>query len=103
MSLKPAHVLGGAGLLVAGLVAYLATRSAGPVAMSQYTELRTGPLQEHLVTEAELGAVPAAPRHHYPARVAPQLTRCIHHGFVPQYLPLDPQIRAALAANAGAW
>jgi hypothetical protein len=84
-------VAGGIGLGVAVVLAYLATRSAGPVAMSQFTELREGPLQEHLVTQEELGIIPAKERMHYPPLVAPGLTKAIAQGFAPSFEIPDPQ------------
>jgi hypothetical protein len=89
-----------AGLGLAGGVAYLATRAAGPVQLTQYTELREGPLQEHLVTAAELGTIPATARHHYPDRVAPGITQLVQKGFAPLYRPCDPQVAARPAERA---
>jgi hypothetical protein len=97
------YVLTGIGLGVAGVIAYIGTRSAGPVQLTQFTELREGPLQEHLVSREELGMVRNSasqgspdlnPRHSYPNRVAPGLTKLISHGFAPLYCVNDPQIMA---------
>jgi hypothetical protein len=100
MKLDGRHVGGGLVLLVAAGVAYLATRSAGPVKMTQYTESRQGPLQEHLVTEEELGGgVPLTP-HRYPSRIAPGLDMCLTHGYAPLYQLADP-VAAALPAERG--
>lgn len=98
MKITPGHALAGAGLVLAGGVAYLATRGAGPVALKQYTELRQGPLQEHLVTVEELGGAPEVLPHRYPSKVAPGLSACITHGFAPLYQLPDPQA-AALPAE----
>lgn len=95
MSRKTAlYVLGGAGLGVAGLLAWTATRGAGPVKMTQFTELRLGPLQEHLITAEQLGSAPAASRMHYPARICPGITGLISNGFAPLWQVSDPQIMA---------
>jgi hypothetical protein len=93
-------VLAGIGLGAAGAVAWIATRAAGPVQMTQYTELREGPLHEHLVTAAELGAVPATARHHYPDRVAPGTSALVQKGFAPLYRPCDPVVAALPAEKA---
>jgi len=90
----------GFGLGLAGGVAYLATRAAGPVQLTQYTEQREGPLMEHLVTAAELGMIPATPRHHYPARVAPGISALVEKGFAPLYQTCDPQVAARPAERA---
>lgn len=92
------YVLAGIGLAAAGGIGYLATRSAGPVKLQQFVELRQGPLQEHLVTAEELQVSPVFTGHHYPARVAPMVTACIHQGFAPHYQVPDPQA-AALPAE----
>jgi hypothetical protein len=69
--------------------------------MPKYTELRPGPLFEHLVTEAELLSQPVYVPHHYPPRVGPQISNVITYGYSPLYQPPDPQV-AALPAE-GAW
>lgn len=92
------HAIALIGLGAAAAVAWLATRSAGPVQLTQYTECRQGTIQEHLVTAAELLGEPARVRHHYPVRVAPAITNLVSHGFAPLYCPPDPQI-AALPAE----
>ena len=94
-------VLAGIGLLAAGGIAWMATRSVGPVPLTQYTEQRQGPLAEHLVTREELGYVPATSRMHYPARTAPGLTALIAQGFAPLYQLPDP-VAASLPAEQ-AW
>jgi hypothetical protein len=48
------HVFLALGLGAAAGVAWVATRTAGPAPVTKYTELRTGPLMEHLVTAEEL-------------------------------------------------
>lgn len=88
------HVLAAAGLLAAAGVAVLATRSAGPVKLSQFVELREGPLQEHLVSREELGTSPVLTPHYYPARVGPSITTCIARGFSPAWQSGDPQADA---------
>jgi hypothetical protein len=100
MKLTPKHALAGVGLLAAGGVAYLATRGAGPVQLKQFTELRQGPLQEHLITAEELGQVPERLPHRYPCKIAPGLSMTITQGFSPLYQLPDPQA-AALPAEAG--
>jgi hypothetical protein len=96
-----AYVVTGIGLGIAGIVAYLATRSAGPVQMTQYTEQREGPLMEHLVSREELGLIPAAERMHYPTQVAPGITQCIIKGFAPLYQP--PDVQAASLPAEQVW
>lgn len=99
MTLSTRCVMGGIGLGVAAGIAYLATRGTGPVKLTQYTEERSGPVQGHLATEAELG-FPAPPtQHRYPAKLAPGLSQCITHGFAPLYRLSDPQV-AALPAES---
>lgn len=88
------YVLAGVGLAAALGVGYLATRSAGPVKLEQFVELRTGPLQEHLVTAEELQVSPVFTGHHYPTRVGPQVTACIHQGFALRYQIPNEQIMA---------
>jgi hypothetical protein len=98
MKFTAGHALGAAALIVAAGIAYAATKTAGPVPMPKYTELRPGPLFEHLVTEAELLTQPVYTPQHYPPRVGPQLSSAIAYGYVPLYQPADPQI-AALPAE----
>lgn len=98
MKLTSTHLLGVVALGVAAGVAYVATRSTGPVKMAQFTESRLGPLQEHLVTLEELGGVQAVHPHRYPSKIAPGLALCITHGFAPLYQLPDPQA-AALPAE----
>jgi hypothetical protein len=92
------QVVSAAGLAAAAAIAWIATRSAGPVPMPAYTEQREGPLMEHLVTADELleGTVFTGPR--YPPRVAPAISSVISHGFAPLYQVPDPQA-AALPAE----
>lgn len=92
-------VLGAAGAGAAAALAYAATRSAGPVPLSEFTELREGPLQEHLVTEEELGLVGAVHPHRYPVKVASGISSVVRRGFGPLYTLPDPQM-AALPAEA---
>lgn len=98
MKITSTHVLGAVGLAVAAGIAYAATKGTGPVKLTQFTEARQGPLQEHLVTLEELGGVSATIPHRYPAKVAPGLGMCITHGFAPLYQLPDPQA-AALPAE----
>lgn len=93
-------VITGIGLGAAAAIAYLATRTAGPVQLTRYTECRQGTIQPHLVTEADLLTAPARTRHHYPVRVAPALVGVIANGFAPLYAPPDPQIAALPAEEA---
>ncbi len=90
--LKGVHLFGVFGIGTAALLAYLATRSAGPVPMTKYTELRNNPLMEHLVTREELGLAPAKPRIAYPGKVAPGTAFAVYHGFAPVYYISDRQV-----------
>lgn len=83
MAIKPAHVLLGIGLLAAGGIAYLATRTAGPVPMPAFTEMHNG-----------RGCL------HYPPVVAPNLAYAITHGFAPPGVIADPVARAQPAEKA---
>ncbi len=87
------------GAAVAAVFAYAATRTAGPVPMSRFTEQREGPLQEHLVTLEELGDVAELVPHRYPVKVAPGISTLVRNGFALTWRPGDPQI-AALPAEA---
>lgn len=88
--------------------AYFGTKSAGPVRMKQYTELRIGPLQEHLVTKEQLDlvtppsgtAVRTYSRLHYPSKVCPGITGIINNGFAPKWDVNDPQIMAMPGESA---
>lgn len=80
---KPAHVLLAAALLAAAGVAYLATRTAGPVQMPAFTEQHDG-----------RGCL------HYPATVAPNLAYTISHGFAPTGEIPDSQAAAQPAEKA---
>lgn len=100
MTVKTAHVLAVIGLAAAAGIAYLATRSAGPVPLTTYTELRQGTLMEHVVTEAGLITQPVYVPHHYPQRVAPQIAAVIAHGYAPLYQIGDPQAAALPAEQA---
>lgn len=82
-------------------LAYLATRTAGPVKLAQFTELREGPLQEHLVTKEELGLIPAPSKMSYPGQVAQHMSMCVQYGFAPLY-QIPDAVAAALPAEA-AW
>ena len=97
--IRPPHVFAAAGALAALGIAYVATRSAGPVGLTQYTELREGPLQEHLVSAAELAEQPVYVPHSYPSRVGHGVSACISHGFAPLWQAPDPQA-AALPSEA---
>jgi hypothetical protein len=87
----------------AGLV-WAATRGVGPVAMPQFTELRQGPLQEHLVTVDGLNMSRTFQRHHYPmlypGGVAAGINTAIARGFSMFWQPAQPQA-AALPADQG--
>lgn len=85
-------------LAVAGALAYLATKSAGPIPMPKFTESRQGPLMEHIVTKEELGLIPADPRVHFPQRVAPGTAFCVKYGFSPLY-QIPDATAAALPAE----
>ena len=99
--LTPAAAIAGVALLGAGVLAYLATRSAGPVPMPAFTEQRGGgPLMEHLITEAELISSPVYVPHHYPPRVAHGISQVVSHGFSPLYQAPDPQVAALPAEEA---
>lgn len=98
MSLTVPQIAAGVLAAAAAGIAYAATRTAGPVPMPKYTELRAGPLAEHLVTEAELLVPPARSRIRYPAAPGPGITSAIAAGFAPLYRPPDPQV-AALPAE----
>lgn len=100
MKITGIHVSAGIALLAAGGIALLATRSAGPVPLTQYTELREGPLMEHVVTEAGLLAEPVHVPHRYPQRVAPLVSAVVNHGYAPLYQPPDPQAAALPAEQA---
>lgn len=100
MKLDTRHAVAGLGLLVAGGIAYLATRSAGPVQLTPFTELREGPLQQHVVTTDGLLTQPVNVPHHYPARVGPGITRVISQGFAPLWQIPDPQVAALPAEQA---
>jgi hypothetical protein len=91
VKVKPAHVLAVLGLAAAGGVAYLATRSVGPVRMPAFSENRVGGLAEHLVTDAELLTAPVYTPHYYPAGVMPAVSAVVAHGFAPGYRICDPQ------------
>ena len=95
-----AYILLGTGLGVAGAIAWLGTRNAGPVKMKQYVELREGPLQEHLVTAEQLGIIPSGSRLHYPEKVCPGITGLINNGFAPLWRVNDPQIMAMPGESA---
>lgn len=88
------HVVAGAGILAAAGIAYLATRSAGPVPMPAFTELRQGPLMEHLVTREQLTAAPVFMACHYPPRVAPGISQIVQHGYSPLWQVPDPSAAA---------
>jgi hypothetical protein len=100
MKLDPLHVAAGVGVLAAAGLAYAATRTAGPVSMPVFTELREGPLMEHLVTREQLGTAPAKARHHYPGQVAPAISAIVSKGFAPLYCLPDPQAAALPAEQA---
>jgi hypothetical protein len=91
--LKGIHLFGVFGIGTAGLLVYLASKSAGPIPLTTYTELRNNPLMEHLVTKEELGLAPARPRIAYPTAVAPGLASIIgtYGGFAPTYYISDRQ------------
>lgn len=104
MKLNPLAVAGGVALAAAAGVALLATKTAGPVQLTKYTELRTGPLQEHLVSVDELNMSrtflgPIWPMR-YPGQVAAGITTAIVKGFAPLYTPADPQAAALPAEQA---
>lgn len=94
------HAVAGIGLLAAAALAVAATRTTGPVKMPAYTELRTGPLMEHLVTEAGLATAPVMVQHYYPGRVAPSISNIVARGFAPLYQVPDPQAAALPAEQA---
>lgn len=101
MKLDKRHVFAGAALLAAGAMAYIATRSAGPVRLTQFTEQREGPLMEHLVTLEEINATGRAYLpHRYPAKVAPGLNQLVAVGFAPMWQNPNP-VAAALPAEQG--
>lgn len=80
----PRLVIAGTGLLAAAGVAWLATRTAGPVGMpAAFTEQHDG-----------RGCL------HYPAMVAPNLAYTITHGFAPTGEIPDPQAAAQPAESA---
>ena len=56
-----------------------------------FTELREGPLQQHLVSADGLLTAPARTRCHYPARVAPAISAIIERGWSPLWTPRDEQ------------
>jgi hypothetical protein len=95
----PVHALSLGTLLVAGGVAYLAMRSQGPVPLSKFTELRPGPLMEHLVTAEELISKPVWAPITYPSRTCTNLNLALNHGLAPQWKVPDPQA-AALPSEA---
>lgn len=99
MKLQPVQVLGLGALIIAGGVAYLATRAQGPVPLTKYTELRPGPLMEHLVTAEEHLTRPVWAPHAYPTRTCPNLNLALAYGLAPQWKVPDPQA-AALPAEA---
>jgi hypothetical protein len=104
MKISPPHVAGAALLAVAGGLVYLATRGVGPVQMPQFTELREGPLQEHLVTLEGLQISRTFERHRwpvvYPASVAGGVSTLVQNGFTPLWKPCDPQAAALPAEQA---
>jgi hypothetical protein len=104
MKISPPHALGIGALLVAGGLVYLASRGVGPVKMPQFTELREGPLQEHLVTLEGLQVSRTFERHRwpvvYPASVAGGVSTLVQAGFTPLWQPADPQAAALPAEQA---
>ena len=99
MRFGPIHALSIGGLAVAGGIAYLATRAPGPVPLTKYTELRPGPLMEHLVTAEELLSAPVWAPHSYPTRTCPDLHQAMAYGLAPRWQLPDAQA-AALPAEA---
>lgn len=104
MKLTTGHILGGTLLVVAAGIAVLATKSAGPVQLTKFVELRSGPLQEHLVTTDELNMSRTFTGAHwpmsYPSTVAGGISQLVQKGFAPLWQPADPQV-AALPAEKG--
>lgn len=99
-NLRTEHVIAVIGLLVAAGLAYAATRTTGPVPLPAFTELRSGPLMEHVISAEELLTEPVYVPHHYPGRVAPHTFKAIRHGFAPLYALPDPQAAALPAEQA---
>jgi hypothetical protein len=92
------HVGAAVALGAAAGLAFLATRSAGPIRIPTFSEDYPGPLMEHLVTLEEYG--PRAPLpHRYPSKVAPGMTQVVAVGFAPMWQLPDPQA-AALPAES---
>lgn len=77
----PKIVLAGIGLAAAAGIAYLATRTAGPVQMPAFTE------------QAGIGGHGRGCLH-YPSSVAPNLAYTLAHGFAPTGEISDPQAMA---------
>lgn len=101
MDLNAGHAAAGLAIAAAAALVCAATRGAGPVAQVRYSEDIAGPLQEHMVSSAELTAQPVYVQHRYPVSVAPAITAVIQHGFAPLHKIPDP-VAARLPAEQ-AW
>jgi hypothetical protein len=99
MKLTVLHVAAGVGVAAAAGLVYAASRTTGPVEFTQFTEMREGPVMEHLAQPGDLLGTPVFARHHYPQRVAPAITNIISKGFSVHYCIPDPQA-AALPSEA---
>jgi hypothetical protein len=100
--ITPAHVAVAAAIGALGVLAWTATRSAGPVPDRQgpFTELEA-PAQNfvsHLAHLSEFLVAPVFTPHRFPDRTCPGTTQTIHQGFAPRYALPDPQL-AALPAE----
>jgi len=101
LKLTPAHLAAAAAAAAAAVLAWTATRSAGPVAQpAALTELQAPAqdLKSHLVHPAEFLTAPVFTVHRFPDRTAPGTNQTIHQGFAPRYKVADPQV-AALPAE----
>lgn len=101
MGLTVRHAAAAAGIAAAAALIIAATRTAGPVAQARFSEDISGPLQEHLVSAAELTAAPVYVQHRYPVSVAPAISAVIQRGFAPLHKIPDP-VAARLPAEE-AW